>query len=108
MSVVTTGNSILEVLGVVEIAVQDIVAFAQGKQIAVNVDGYSGGVVVLPSGPNATYPAVSGSALNILFFALSEAASFTEGAPIALAVKEGNTWYGISLSKTAGQPAVAA
>lgn len=93
--------SLLQELGVLDTVVSDLAAFAAGEPIPANIDGYDATVVHLPNGPVAPYITISGSFLSILLTALTEYATFASGQPIYLAIKEGNTWYGLTLAKPA-------
>jgi pectate lyase len=89
----------LQDLGVVEQVLQDVVAFAGGQPVSGTIGGYNASVVVLTGGPVAPYVTLSGSILSIILTVLGEYAAFSSGAPIEIAIKEGNTWYGVSLTK---------
>lgn len=91
--------SLLEDLGIVETALGDIASFAAGSPINAKVDGYALSVQVLPTGPTPPYQTISGSTMQILFTVLALASEFSAGAPIALAVKENVTWYGVTIAK---------
>lgn len=100
--------SLLQDLGVAEEALADLAAFAAGQPINATISGYAASIVHLPNGPTPPYVVISGSVLNILVTVLGMYAAFESDAPIAIAAKEGNTWYGITLAKPAAPAAPSA
>lgn len=93
--------SILQDLGIVETVLGDVAAFAAGNPVATTVDGYDVSVKVLTGGPVAPFQTISGGIFGIILAALELAGEFAAGSPISLAIKENNTWYGLSLTKPA-------
>jgi len=95
--------SILQDLEVVEVILGDIAAFAAGQPATVtkSIGGetYTLAVVVLPNGPTGTpYQVISGSFWSVFLTALADASAIAAGAPLQIAEKIGNTWYGSALS----------
>jgi hypothetical protein len=91
--------SILQDLGIVEVVLADLPAFAAGQPIDTTISGYNVSVVHLPNGPTPPYVAITGSFFSMLIAVLGEYEAFAAGAPVSIAAKEGNTWYGITLTK---------
>lgn len=97
--------SLLQDLGLVETALGDLAAFAAGQPITspavtVGADKYDVSVVHLPGGADVSYQTIGGGFFAILGFAIEDAAAIAAGQPVKIAVKEGNTWYGVTLTKT--------
>lgn len=94
-----------EDLGIAEVVLGDVVAFAGGQPATVTraVSGYSitDSIVHLPSGPAQTgYQVFSGSVWQILGLLLADAGAAQAGAPVQIAEKVGNSWYGHTLTIT--------
>lgn len=89
-------------LELTEAILGDVVAFAAGQPVSASkvlgANTLTVSVVVLPSGPTAAYQVISGSVLSILAVVLLDVTEFTSGVPVAVAVKEKNTWYGFTLA----------
>ena len=92
-------SSIIQDLGIVETVLGDVAAFAAGQPVNASIDGYAVSVAVLPNGPVPPYQTISGGFFAIVVAVLSLASEFAAGTPISLAVKEANTWYGVTLAK---------
>lgn len=94
--------SILQDLQLFETILGDVAAFAAGQPVSttktVGNETYSISIVHLPNGPAAPYQTISGNFFAILGIVLADAAAIAAGAPIAVAEKIGNTWYGTNLS----------
>jgi hypothetical protein len=95
--------SILQDLGIVELILGDIAAVAAGKTVTqtetVGSDVVTASIVVLPNGPTGSaYQVFDGSFWNILILLFSDAAAIASGAPVMIAEKLGNTWYGATFS----------
>jgi len=94
--------SILQDLGLVETAFGDVAAFAAGEPISttktIGNSNYTAQIVVLPNGPVAPYQDIGGGFFGILEAVFGDVAAFAAGAPVAIAVKENKTWYGLTLS----------
>ena len=95
--------SLLQDLEIVELILSDIASVAAGKPVSqtqtIGSVSVTVSVVVLPEGPSGTaYQIFSGSFWNILMMAFADAAAIASGAPIMVAEKIGNTWYGSTFS----------
>lgn len=97
--------SLISDLGLAEIALADISAFAAGQPVTTSrsIGGvtYTISVVVLPNGPTAPYVEIKGGFLAIFELVLSLLTEFTTGGSIAIAEKVGATWYGTTLTPSA-------
>ena len=104
--------NIIQELGLVEEVLADVGAFAAGQPVGTNVKVGSQeakvSVIHLPSGPNSQYVAISGSFFSILGLVLGDAAAISEGAPVSVAIKESNSWYGLTVQLQIAAPAPAA
>lgn len=96
--------SFIQDLGLVEAVLSDIVSFAEGNPVTKTVDGYTVTLKVLLGGPVAPFTALSGGMLSIITAVFADYVAFATGAPVNIAVKEGATWYGASLSKQIAGP----
>lgn len=94
--------NIFEDLQLANAIVGDLAAFAAGKPIAAtqNVAGktFSFEVVHLPDGPVAPYQSIGGNILMIFLTVMADAQAISAGAPVSLAIKEGVTWYGVTVA----------
>lgn len=95
--------SILQDLGIIELILSDIAAVAAGKQVSqtqtIGGETVTVSVVVLPEGPTGTpYQVISGNFWSILMAVFADAAAIAAGAPVQIAEKLGNTWYGSTFS----------
>jgi hypothetical protein len=99
--------NLLQELGLVEAALGDVAAFAAGQPVSgtakIGNTDYTASVVVLPNGPAAPYQSITGSVLSIIGVVLGDVAAFSAGAPVAIAIKENKTWYGLTLSEATNQ-----
>lgn len=102
--------TLIQELGVAEEVLSDIGAFAAGKPVQADrvIAGtdYRVYIAMLPNGPSGGFVTIP----NTGFFAIFEAAlgigaQFLGGLPVQVAVKEGNTWYGLDFQ---AKPAPAA
>ena len=95
--------SIIEDIEIVEAILGEVAAFAGGQPAVVTKviggNNYTLSVVKLANGPVAPYQTISGSFWEILITALADAAAIAAGAPLAIAEKIGNTWYGTTLTE---------
>jgi hypothetical protein len=93
--------SILEDLEIVEVVLGDLAAFAGGQPVStmktIGSETYSISVALLPNGPVAPYTTIQGTFLSVLFTVLADATAVAAGAPLAIAVKENKSWYGLTL-----------
>ena len=92
-------------LGVAEVIMGELSSFASGTPATITrqVSGYSVSATVthLPNGPAGTgYQVFSGSLWQIFGLILGDAAAIQGGAPVQIAEKVGNTWYGETISVT--------
>ena len=96
----TTMPTFSQDLTLLETVLADVEAFAAGQAATATVDGYSLSIQKI-AGPTAPYTVLSGSVFSIILgvFALYE--QLATGAPIQVAVKENNSWYGVTLTKAA-------
>jgi hypothetical protein len=94
--------TLMQELGLVETVAGDIAAFAAGQPVsaskAISGTNYSASVVLLGASATPDYQVFSGSFLSIIGLVLADAAAFAAGAPLKIAEKIGNTWYGLSLT----------
>jgi hypothetical protein len=94
--------SFIDDLEIIEAILGDVAAFASGQPISVTKtigsETYSLSVVALPSGPAAPYQVITGTFWSILLTALADASAIAAGAPLAIAEKVGNTWYGTTVA----------
>ena len=97
--------SILQELEVGEAILADVGGFAAGAPVSasptIGGEKVNVSVQLLPTGPAAPFTALQGSFFAQLTQALVLGAEFSAGAPIQLAVKEGNSWYGVTIAKAA-------
>lgn len=97
--------SFLQELNVAELIVGDIAAFAAGQ--AVNASPTIAGqklsvsVIHLPNGPASPYVVISGTFFGEVLEAFAIGEQFSAGQPVQVAMKEGNSWYGITAQKAA-------
>lgn len=103
----TTNMTLMQELGVAEVAFSEIESFAAGQPVTVSptVDGYKVTDTVTKAGATAPagYQVFSGSVLSIILAVFADAIALQGGAPIQIAEKIGNTWYGhaITVAKAA-------
>jgi hypothetical protein len=95
--------SLIQDLEIVELILGDIAAVAGGKQVSqtqtIGSVVVTVGVVVLPNGPTGTgYQVIEGNFWSILMAVFADAAAIASGAPVMIAEKIGNTWYGSTFS----------
>ena len=95
--------SILQDLEIVELILGDIAVVAGGKTVSqtqtIGSVVVTASVVVLPQGPTGTpYQVISGNSWSILMAVFGDAAAIASGAPVQIAEKIGNTWYGSTFS----------
>lgn len=101
--------SIIQDFEILETAAGDLAAFASGQTVS-NTKTFGGVTVtvaaqVLPNGPVAPYQEFSGSFWQIFGMAFADANAFAAGAPVAIAEKVGDTWYGETITVTMAAPA---
>lgn len=103
----TAAPSLLVDLEVAEGIIGDVAAFAAGQAVSASptIAGSKCNVSVihLPNGPTAEYPALNGNIGQEFLEALTLGAEFQAGAQASAGVKIVNSWYGISIQKTATQ-----
>jgi hypothetical protein len=94
--------SILQDLNLFETILGDVAAFAAGQPVSttatVGSETYSVSVTHLPNGPVAPYQVIAGNFFAVLGMVLADAAAISAGAPLNIAEKIGNTWYGTALT----------
>ncbi len=95
--------SILQDLEIVELILSDIAEVAAGKTVTqtqtVGSSEVTVSIVVLPNGPAGTpYQVIGGGFFAIFLAVLADAAAIASGAPVQIAEKLGNTWYGSTFS----------
>jgi hypothetical protein len=95
--------SLLQDLQIVELILGDIADVAAGKTVTqtqtIGSVVVTAAVVVLPNGPAGTpYQVISGNFWGILMAVFADAAAIASGAPVQIAEKIGNTWYGSTFS----------
>lgn len=99
--------TLIQELGVAEVVFTDIESFAAGQPVTVSptIDGYKVTDTVTKAGATAPagYQVFSGSVLSIILAVFADAMALQSGAPIQIAEKIGNTWYGhaITVAKAA-------
>jgi hypothetical protein len=93
-------------LSILETVLADVEAFASGQPVSQTEDGYTITIQKI-AGPAAPYTTISGSVFAIIFAVFGLYEEFAAGAPIQLAVKEGASWYGVTLAKAAPAAPVA-
>jgi hypothetical protein len=99
-------TSILQDFEILETVGADLTAFAEGQSVGasktfgsvtVNVSA-----VELPNGPVAPYQEFSGSFWQIFGLVFADAGAISAGAPISLAEKVGDKWYGETITVSTG------
>jgi hypothetical protein len=97
--------SLIEDIELVEAILGDVTEFAAGKPASVTktfgTDTFTISVQILASGPVAPFNEISGNLFAILGAVLTEYALIASGAPVSLAAKLKNTWYGITITMAA-------
>jgi len=94
--------SFIQDLELAEVILGDVAAFASGKPLSATKsfgdETVAFQAVILPSGRTGTpYTVFSGSIWEIFALVVGDAAALAAGAPLQIAEKLGNTWYGISI-----------
>lgn len=93
----------LQELEVAELIVSDLTAFAGGQPVTASptIGGQklNVSVVHLPLGPAQPYAVISGNFFSELLEAFAIGSAFAAGQSVQVAMKEGNSWYGITASK---------
>ena len=102
--------SILEDLTLVETILGDVAGFAAGTPVAISrtigPDTFNISVQALPGGPVAPFQSIEGNLFAILGAVLTDYEAIVSGAPVALAAKVKESWYGVTVTmqmKTAPQ-----
>ena len=90
--------TIAQDLTLLETVLSDVEAFAAGQPATATVDGYTVTIQKI-AGPAAPYTVISGSVFSIILAVFGLYEEFAAGASVQLAVKEANTWYGVTLAK---------
>lgn len=90
--------SIGQDLTILETILADVAAFAAGQPVSQTTDGYTVTIAKI-AGPGAPYTTISGSIFAIILAVFGLYEEFASGVPIQLAVKEGTSWYGVTLAK---------
>ncbi len=100
----TTEETILQDIGVIDEGLNEIVEFADGQATTLPAIHAGAKTYTLTaqkfgaSQPPATYTVFTGSVFNIIALALLDASEFAAGVPLSLALKVGTTWYGITIA----------
>lgn len=86
-----------------EAVYSDLAAFAAGQSVAasptIGSEKVNVSVVHLPGGASAPYEVVAGGVFAEIFEAYSIGEHYANGGTVQVAMKIGNSWYGISFSK---------
>ena len=98
--------SFLQDLQIAGAIFQDIEAFIAGKPVPASVKVGSKTLnstsVILPAGPAGTpFQVVTGDWYSIIELVFVDVSTFLAGAPIQVAIKVGNAWFGVTLSLAA-------
>ncbi len=91
--------SVFSYIGIVETILADVDSFASGTPVSQTVDGYTITIQKFGGTEPTGFTVISGSVLAIILSAFTLYASFEAGVSVQVAVKEGNTWYGVTLVK---------
>jgi len=101
--------NIIQDLGLVEAVLNDIAVFVSGQPVSTTTTlgktPVSIAVVHLPAGPSAPFVAISGSFFSIFLEVLENASALADDQPMSLAIKEGNSWYGVTITLMPPSPA---
>jgi hypothetical protein len=102
------GSTILTDIALAEAILGDIEAFVSGKPVStvqtIGANTYTAAIQILTTGPVAPYQNLAnGSVLSIFSLLIEDYAEISTGQPIQVALKIGNTWYGLSLSYVAAK-----
>jgi hypothetical protein len=95
--------TLMQDLGLAEIIVADFEAVASGQPVS-TTKSIGGGKSLAVSAVKLTaptppeYTVFTGSFWQVLGLVVAAGAEFAAGAPLKIAAKEGNSWWGISLS----------